>query len=236
MRTTPIADAKKTAWIDRVSPALPVRPSASDADAIRRFPRGYPHIVALTDEGGAISYAVRLRTISGRLDLIGETTVDLSEARDSLRNVHGDLFEAMRYNTTQELEDAVEAAFLRDWWPNGREADPMIDSRSASSGWPRMHHPHFDEELLNDIPAYFPIVLSMDRNDQRYYTHAFKDTTGYLCWPGPMVKRTTQLRTLHRACGHVAGRTVGGDQFNPLASSAVLPVELSVAGCGETAF
>lgn len=179
---------KKTAWIDRVSPALPVRPSASDADAIRRFPRGYPHIVALTDEGGAISYAVRLRTISGRLDLIGETTVDLSEARDSLRNVHGDLFEAMRYNATQELEDAVEAAFLRDWWPNGREADPMIDSRSASSGWPRMHHPHFDEELLNDIPAYFPIVLSMDRNDQRYYTHAFKDTTGYLCWPGPWSK------------------------------------------------
>ena len=179
---------KANAPIARVSPAIPVRLAAGDAEAIRRFPTGYPHIVALTDEDGANAYAIRLRTIGGRLDLFGETTLDSSEARDSLRNLHSDLLDAMRYDTTQDLEDAVEAAFLRNWWPDGREVDPIVDAKEAPSGWPRVHYPDLDEGFLKDIPSYFSIILSMDRNEQRYYTRAFKDTTGYLCWPDPWSK------------------------------------------------
>lgn len=176
------------ASIARISPAIPVRPAAGDAEAIKRFPTGYPHIVALTDEDGTNAYAVRLRTIGGRLDLIGETTLDLSDSRESLRNLHGDLLDAMRYNTNEDLEDAVEAAFLKNWWPGGREADTIVDAEEDPSGWPRVHYPDLDDDFLKDIPNYFPIILSMNRNGQRYYTHAFKDTTGYLCWPDPWSK------------------------------------------------
>jgi hypothetical protein len=155
----------------------------------------------MNDEDDGITYAVRLRTISGRLELVGETTRDLSEAREGLRNLHGDLLDAMRCMTTQETEDAVETAFLRDWWPNGCEASPVMDAKDASSGWPRVHYPDLDEDFLRDIPNYFPIVLSMDRREQRYYTRAFKDTTGYLCWPDPWSK---ELRDCLHSIEHAA--------------------------------
>jgi hypothetical protein len=173
------------ALVQRISPAIPVPPSACDAEAIRRFPRGYPHIVALADERGATTYAVRLRTISGRLEVIGETTPLLSEAQDGLRSLHGDLLDAINYKLTQETEDAAENAFLVDWWPNGIEAVPDIDAKDAPFGWPRVHYPDLEESFLDYIPNYFPIVLSLDRKGRRYYTNAYKDSVGYLCWPDP---------------------------------------------------
>ena len=173
--------AVKRSWITApISPGLPVPASASDAEAIYRFPCGYPHIVSFNDATGALVYAVRMRGADGHLGIVGDETADLQAAQEALSLLMSALLQFKYSSMDYDVEEKADETFRAVWWPGGGTLLEL--PVETCTGWPKAHLQSLDFELLETIPRGFPIILADEEDGERWYIEAYRDRDGNLFW------------------------------------------------------